>query len=83
MVPSRQTIVDRIRADHRTVLERIAELERRALAGPVGPREPVFEPMRRDIIEHMAAEEEFVYLFLKEDREAWIARSRGEHQQIR
>ena len=39
--------------------------------------------MRRDIIEHMAAEEEFVYLFLKKDREAWIRRSREEHEQIR
>jgi iron-sulfur cluster repair protein YtfE (RIC family) len=83
MAAYRETIVDRIRADHRRALERIAELERRALSERVGPREPVFEPMRRDVIEHMAAEEEFVYLLLKPDRAQWIQRSRGEHEQIR
>ena len=79
----RKTIVDRIRADHRRTLEQILELERRAGAGRVGSQQPVFAPMRRSLIEHMAAEEEFVYLFLKQDRAQWIERSRGEHEQIR
>jgi hemerythrin superfamily protein len=79
----RETIVERIRADHRRTLEQILELERRAGAGRVGSQQPVFAPMRRGIIEHMAAEEEFVYLFLKQDRAQWIERSRGEHEQIR
>ena len=83
MADHHETIIDRIRADHRRTLERIAELERRAGAGRVGSQEPVFAPMQREIIEHMAAEEEFVYLFLKQDRALWIARSRGEHEQIR
>jgi iron-sulfur cluster repair protein YtfE (RIC family) len=83
MAAYRETIVDRIRADHRRTLEQIAELERRAGTGRADPQQPVFAPMRRGIIEHMAAEEEFVYLFLKQDRAQWIRRSRGEHEQIR
>ncbi len=83
MAAYRKTIIDRIRADHRRTLEQILELERRAVAGRVGPQQPVFAPMRRGIIEHMAAEEEFVYLFLKQDRAQWIERSRGEHEEIR
>lgn len=83
MAAEHETIVARIRADHRRALEQIAELETRAGSARVGPQEPVFAPMREEILEHMAAEEEFVYLFLKQDREAWIARSRAEHEQIR
>jgi hemerythrin superfamily protein len=83
MAAYRETIVERIRADHRRALEQILELERRAGAGRAGSQQPVFAPMRRGVIEHMAAEEEFVYLFLKQDRAEWIQRSRGEHEQIR
>ena len=78
-----QTITDRIRADHRTVTERLAELERRAAGLPPGQQGAVFAPMRADLLAHMNAEEEFVYGLLGGDREPWIANARQEHQVIR
>lgn len=83
MAAPHETIVERIRADHRTALERIAELEHRAGVARDDTRAPVFAPMMTDILDHMAAEDEFVYRLLAREREEWIESSRREHELIR
>jgi hemerythrin superfamily protein len=83
MAAQRETISDRIRADHRDVMERIAELERRGAGPGDEPLEPALVPIRTDLLAHMAAEEEFVYDLLETEMRSWIENSRREHEAAR
>ena len=83
MAVQHETIVDRVRADHRTIVEQIAELEGRAGAGRKGVQEPTFAVMRTELQAHMVAEEEFVYTLLEREMRMWIENSRREHDRIR
>lgn len=77
------TITDRIEEDHRQIMERIAELERRVDQTPRDALVPIFGLMRADLFAHMLTEEEFVYAFLEKEMRSWIENSRREHQTIR
>lgn len=83
MIADHGSIVERIVADHRAALERIATLEDQARNGRDGSREPVFASMRADLLAHLVAEEEFVYLLLEMEMREWIADSRREHDLVR
>ena len=83
MAVEQPTIVDRIRADHQQIMERIAELERRAVEPRRDALVPIFSLMRADLLAHMVTEEEFVYDLLEREMRRWIENSRREHQTIR
>ena len=77
------TITDRIQEDHRQIMDRIAELERRAVEPRRDAVVPIFGLMRADLLAHMATEEEFVYDLLEKDMREWIENARREHQMVR
>jgi len=83
MAGEQPTITDRIKADHQQIMERIAELERRAGKPHRDVLVPMFGLMRADLHAHIVTEEEFVYELLEVEMRGWIENSRREHQTIR
>jgi iron-sulfur cluster repair protein YtfE (RIC family) len=80
---TQETIVEQIRKDHRTTDREIAELEMRVRGRGDDDLGPVFAPMRRELLGHMAAEEKLLYPALEKEMREQIADARKEHERIR
>jgi hemerythrin-like domain-containing protein len=78
-----ETIVDHIRKDHRKTDEEIAELEKRVRGQRNESLDPVFVPMKKELLGHMAAEEKLLYPPLEKEMRQQIADARKEHEEIR
>ncbi len=62
---TQETIIEHIRRDHRKTDMAIAELEMRLRKQGDDDLGPVFAPMKRELLGHMAAEEELLYPLLE------------------
>jgi len=81
---TQETIIEHIRRDHRTTDREILELELRLHKHGDEDLGPVFAPMKRELLGHMAAEEEILYPLLeKGDGRHLVADARKEHGAIR
>lgn len=81
---TQQTIVEQIERDHRTTDRNIAELELRLRGQGDAELGPVFAPLKRALLAHMAAEEELLYPLLERGAgRAVVADARKEHAAIR
>lgn len=79
----KETMVEHIKKEHRKTDEEIAELEKRVKGQPNDSLEPVFVPMKKELLGHMAAEEKLLYPPLEKDMKQKIADARKEHEKIR
>jgi iron-sulfur cluster repair protein YtfE (RIC family) len=80
---TQETIVEHIKKDHRTTDREIAELEMRVRGRGDDDLGPVFAPMKRELLGHMAAEERLLYPALEKEMRGQIADARKEHDRIR
>ncbi len=80
---TQETIVEHIKRDHRKTDREIAELEMRVRGQGDDAQNPVFAPMKQELIGHMAAEEKFLYPALEREMPEQIADARKEHDTIR
>ena len=78
-----ETITDHIKKEHRKTDEEIAELEKRVRGQRNDALEPVFVPMKQELLGHMAAEEKLIYVPLEKEMKEKIADARKEHEEIR
>jgi len=78
-----ETITDHIKKEHRKTDEEIAELEKRVRGQRNDALEPVFVPMKQELLGHMAAEEKLIYVPLEKEMKEKIADARKEHDEIR
>ncbi len=79
----KQTITDHIKKDHRKTDQEIAELEKR-VKGPQDPSlEPIFVPMKQELLGHMAAEEKLIYPPLEKEMKEKVADAIKEHNEVR
>lgn len=78
-----ETITDHIKKEHRKTDEEIAELEKRVKAKRNDELEPVFVPMKQELLGHMAAEEKVLFPLLEKEMRQKIADVRKEHGEIR
>jgi iron-sulfur cluster repair protein YtfE (RIC family) len=78
-----ETITDHIRKEHRKTDQEIAELEKRVRGQRNDELEPVFVPMKQELLGHMAAEEKLIYAPLEKEMRQKIADARKEHDEIR
>jgi len=79
----KETIVDHIKKEHRKTDDEIAELEKRVRGRRDDSLEPVFVPMKKELLGHMAAEEKLLYPPLEKEMKEKIADARKEHEKIR
>ncbi|MEN6341738.1 MAG: hemerythrin domain-containing protein [Methanospirillum sp.] len=81
---TQETIIEHIRRDHRKTDREILELELRLHKHGDEELGPVFAPMKKELLGHMAAEEEHLYPLLeKGEARHLIADARKEHAAIR
>jgi iron-sulfur cluster repair protein YtfE (RIC family) len=66
-VATRESIVDHIKKDHRKTSEEIIELEKRTRGGRDDSLDPVFAPMKKELLGHMAAEGKLLYPLLDQE----------------
>jgi iron-sulfur cluster repair protein YtfE (RIC family) len=78
-----ESITDHIRKEHRKTDQEIAELEKRVRGQRNDELEPVFVPMKQELLGHMAAEEQLIYAPLEKEMRQKIADARKEHEEIR
>lgn len=78
-----ETITDHIKREHRKTDQDIAELEKRVRGQRNDSLEPVFVPMKKELLGHMAAEEKLLYPPLEKEMREKIADARKEHGEIR
>src|SRR5665647_140394 len=85
MASQQETITDHIKKEHRKTDEEIAELEKRVKAQRNDELDPVFVPMKQELLGHMAAEEKLLYPPLEKEKELKekIADALKEHGEIR
>jgi len=77
-----ETIIDHIKMDHQKTMEHIAELEKRVQGRPSSDN-PVFAPMKRELLGHMAAEEKLLYPVLEKEMKQQIQDAIKEHDEVR
>ena len=78
-----ESIVDHIKKDHQKTSQEIMELEKRVRGGRDESLDPVFVPMKKELLGHMAAEEKLLYPPLEKEMREKIADARKEHDEIR
>ena len=78
-----ETIVDHIMKDHQETAEAIRELEKRVRGKRDDTLDPVFVPMKQELLGHMAAEEKLLYPPLEKTMKKQIADAKKEHDEIR
>ncbi len=78
-----ETIVDHIIRDHQETAEAIRELEKRVRGRRDDTLDPVFVPMKQELLGHMAAEEKLLYPPLEKTMKKQIAEAKKEHDEIR
>jgi iron-sulfur cluster repair protein YtfE (RIC family) len=78
-----ESITDHIKKEHRKTDQEIAELEKRVRGRRNDELEPVFVPMKQELLGHMAAEEKLLYPPLEKEMRQKIADARKEHEEIR
>ena len=79
----KETIIDHITKDHEKVSEEIRELAKRVRGRRDTTLEPVFVPMRKELLGHMAAEEELLYPPLEKTMKKQVRDAIREHGAIR
>ncbi len=77
-----ETIIDHIKKDHQKTMEHIAELEKRVQGRPSSDN-PVFAPMKKELLGHMAAEEKLLYPPLEKEMKQKIQDAIKEHNEVR
>lgn len=81
---TQETIIEHIRRDHRTTDREILELEMRLHRRGDDDLGPVFAPMKRELLGHMAAEEQLLYPLLESgEGQPLITEARKKHAAIR
>ncbi|MEN6519239.1 MAG: hemerythrin domain-containing protein [Methanospirillum sp.] len=80
---TRESIVDHIKKDHRKTSEEIMELEKRTRGRRDDSLDPVFAPMKKELLGHMAAEEKLLYPLLDKEMRQQMQDARREHEEIR
>ncbi len=78
-----EPITDHIKKEHRKTDEEIAELEKRVRGKRDDSLDPVFVPMKKELLGHMAAEEKVLYPPLEKEVREKIADAIKEHKEIR
>ena len=80
-----ESITDHIKKEHRKTDQEIAELEKRVRGRRDNSLEPLFVPMKQELLGHMAAEEKLLYPPLEKEAKLKekIADAREEHDEIR
>jgi hemerythrin-like domain-containing protein len=77
-----ETIVDHIKKDHQKTNEQLMELEKRVM-GRKTSDDPVFAPMKKELLGHMAAEEKVLYPLLEKEMREKMQDAVREHDEVR
>ncbi len=80
---TQESIVDRIKKDHRKTGEEIRELEKRTRGRREDSLDPVFAPMKKELLGHMTAEEKLLYPLLGQEMRQQMQDARRKHEEIR
>lgn len=77
-----ESIVDHIKKDHQKTNEQIMELEKRVQGRQISEN-PVFAPMKKELLGHMAAEEKLLYPLLEKEMKQQVQDAIKEHDEVR
>ena len=77
-----ESIVDHIKKDHQKTNEQLMELEKRVQGRPSSAN-PVFAPMKKELLGHMMAEEKLLYPLLEQEMKQQIQDAIKEHNEVR
>ena len=77
-----ETIIEHIKKDHHKTEDQIAELEKR-VKGKASSDDPVFAPMKKELLGHLAAEEKVLFPLLKNEIKEKIEDALKDHKEIR
>lgn len=78
----KESIVEHIKKDHRKTEDEIAELEKRVKGGKRA-EDPVFVPMKKELLGHLGAEQELLFPLLEQEMKKEIEDALKDHDEIR